>query len=207
MSLRKNFIFIRTRKTASSTIETVLRQSLDPEDIYVAQSALRHPNGEHATILSSSGEENIAGHMAAEDIVKLVPESFWNSCFKFTSERHPYEKAVSLAYYKFGKGQERKGDFTEFLDRIIKRGHYRSFDQYTIDGEVVVSDFVRHETLLADLNRIGRMIGFSVPDELPQKRTVFRTDRRPARDILSEQQKRHVFERCREEFDLLGYEP
>src|SRR4051794_11030362 len=214
VSYHRNFIYIRTRKTASSTIEGVLKQHLGPDDLFVGKGQIRKPRsgGRRANktrLEAANGEvpDDVAGHMNAAQIKSLVPESFWNSCFKFTSERHPYEKAVSLAYYKFGKGQERKGDFTEFLDRIIKRGHYRSFDQYTIDGEVVVSDFVRHETLLADLNRIGRMIGFSVPDELPQKRTVFRTDRRPAREILSEQQKRHVFERCREEFDLLGYEP
>lgn len=206
ISFRKNFIFIRTRKTASSTIETVLRKSLDSEDIYVGKGMLRHPSGEAAL---SSHDENIAGHMKAEDIIKIVPGSFWNSCFRFTSERHPYEKAVSLAFYNFGKAQVRTGEdnFAEFLKTTIERGRYRSFDQYTIAGKIVVDDFIRYENLVEDLNRIGQSIGVSIPEELPQKRTGFRTDRRPAREILSEEQRRQVFEICREEFELLGYEP
>jgi len=34
-----------------------------------------------------------------------------------------------------------------------------------------------------------------------------RTDRRPARDILTKAQKETIYETCKPEFDLLGYEP
>ncbi|MBV9570245.1 MAG: sulfotransferase family 2 domain-containing protein [Alphaproteobacteria bacterium] len=204
VSFQKNFVFIRTRKTASSTIETVLRQSLDSEDLFVGKSTLRHPKGKDRA-RPQSNIETVAAHMKAEDIAKLVPDSFWSGSFKFTSERHPYEKAVSLAYYNFGKAQQSEGDFAEFLDMTVRRGNYRSFDHYTIDGKVVVNDFIRHETLESDLKRIADIIGVLVPDDLPQKRTAFRADRRPAHEILTPEQKQQVYQRCREEFELLGY--
>jgi hypothetical protein len=39
------------------------------------------------------------------------------------------------------------------------------------------------ETLQKDLKRIGALLGIAVPDELPQKKVGYRTDRRAARDI------------------------
>ncbi|MBV8799185.1 MAG: hypothetical protein JO208_05180 [Alphaproteobacteria bacterium] len=215
ISFSKNFIFIRTRKTASSTIETVLRKGLEPGDVFVRAGGLRHrkdrtpeQKGAHSPQAVPVNEgENVAGHMGAADVRKLVPASFWNGCFRFTSERHPYEKAVSLAHYNFGKVKNSEGDFSEFLEETVQRGNYRSFDQYAIDGEVVVSDFIRHETLVEDLRRIGERIGVAVPAELPRKRTGFRTDRRPAAEVLSDEQKQQVFRTCREEFELLGYAP
>jgi hypothetical protein len=202
ISFRRNFIFIRTRKTASSTIETVLRQSLDPSDICVLKGTLSYPNGEVARLPHKG---TVAGHMKAKHIAKLVAEPFWTTCYKFTAERHPYEKAVSLAYYAFVTERNEQGDFAEFLDFTVNRGFYRTFDHYTIQGKVVVNGFIRHESLVADLRRIGRRVGFSVPEALPHKRSRFRRDQRPAHEILSENQKREVFERCREEFELFGY--
>jgi hypothetical protein len=203
ISFRRKFIFIRTHKTASSTIETVLRQSLESDDICVRKGRLSHPGGELASLPENG---NVAGHMKAEHIAKLVPESFWAACFKFTAERHPYEKAVSLAHYSFVTERSGEGDFAEFLDFVVQRGGYRSFDHYAIEGRVVVDDFIRHESLVADMDRICQRIGFPLPEVLPRKKMKFRTDRRPAREILSSRQKRQVFERCREEFELFGYE-
>jgi len=183
ISYRYKFIFIRTRKTASSTIEELLKEGLGPDDLIVAQNALRNNRTNLVVTMPDQQPGRIAGHMKAEAIANLVPKSFWNECFKFTSERHPYEKAVSLAYFNFGKreskGKQQDMPFSEYLDRIVRKGKYRSFDQYSIDGKVVANDFVRHETLHADLLRIGSQLGIAVPDELPQRKTAFRQEARP----------------------------
>ena len=45
-----------------------------------------------------------------------------------------------------------------------------------------------------------------MPAELPVMKAKTRVDRRPAREILTREQKDRVYENCREEFEILGYE-
>jgi len=206
ISYAHNFIFVRTRKTASSTIEDVLRSNLTPDDISVSQKKL--VSGQTKTEVSMQ-HENVAGHMTLKQIMPLVSPEFWTRSFKFSCERHPYEKAVSLAYYNWVSGKKRGAPrdmgFENYLDQIVRRGNYRGFDHYSIDGQVAVGDFIRFETLLEDLQRIGSHLGLTIPVELPRKKTVQRKDRRPAHEILSDEQKQIVYAKCREEFELFGY--
>ncbi|HEX3879681.1 MAG TPA: hypothetical protein VHW24_22010, partial [Bryobacteraceae bacterium] len=132
-----------------------------------------------------------------------------------TSERHPYEKAVSLAFYRYGKRERiaaKKGkmlseDFAVVLDETVRTRLYRSFNFYAIDGLVVVDDFIRHEALEADLQRVGKRLGIEIPQQLPRKKASYKLDERPAEEILSDEQKQVIFDTCREEFELLGYRP
>lgn len=206
ISYSHNFIFVRTRKTASSTIEDVLRCNLSSGDLFVSQKKL--VSGQAKTEVSMQ-HENVAGHMTLKEIAPLVSPEFWNSSYKFSCERHPYEKAISLAYFNWTIGKKRGAPrdmgFENYLDRTVRRGNYRGFDHYSIDGEVAVSDFIRFESLLEDLQRIGRHLGLAIPAELPRKKTVQRKDRRPAHEILSDEQKQIVYANCREEFELFGY--
>lgn len=213
VSFSRNYIFIRTKKTASSTIETVLKNSLAPGDVTVGQTASQSKvNGNNKFEMSDA---DIYAHMKAEDIRAGVSPEFWNGAFKFTSERHPYEKAVSLAFYRYGKRERiatKKGkilseDFAIVLDETVRTRLYRSFNFYAIDGQVAVDDFVRHETLEADLERVGKRLGIEIPRPLPRKKTSYKLDERPAKEILSDEQKQIIRDTCREEFDFLGYKP
>jgi hypothetical protein len=152
--------------------------------------------------------------VTAAEIKKIVPPEFWDRAFKFASERHPYEKAVSLVYFRLGKQREKREKtrrssrkrFPTILDRIVADGEYRGFEYYSIGGLPVVDEFIRHESLDADLRRVAARLGIAVPDELPRTKSGFRLKQKPARDILSDEQKCTVFEKCREEFELFGYE-
>jgi len=214
LSLRHNYIYIRTKKTGSSTIEWLLTQNLGPEDIVVGKDLhclgpLLKP-GVRVPKLRVPPT-----HVAADQIKPLLRDDFWNGAFKFTSERHPYEKAVSLAYWRLermGKtGRHKQQDkvssnFGEYLDELVRSGKYSTFRYYSIDGEPAVDDFIRLESLKTDLERIAHRIGITIPDELPRKRGESRVDRRPAKEILSAEQKDIVWENCRREFEILGYE-
>jgi hypothetical protein len=202
ISFHHNFIYLRPKKTGGSTIVEILRPNLRKGDISRGKDVAEHPDVQGRT------------HLTAEEIRKVVPPEFWDRAFKFASERHPYEKAVSLAYFQLGKQQQRRqkseeraiARFGGVLERVVSKGTYRGFPYYSIDGNVVADTFVRQESLEADLRRIASTLGLSLPEDLPRKKAMYRLDRRPAREILSEEQKRTIFEKCREEFELLGYE-
>ena len=203
ISYAYNFIYFRPKKTGSSTIVEILRSGLDAEDFALARS------------LADGSGSTYPVHIKAVDVKKLVPPDFWERAFKFTSERHPYEKAVSLAFFRLGKQRDRREHreqrankrFPKLLDRFVAGDEYCGFEYYSIDGKPLMNDVIRHENFEADLRRIAERLGLQVPDNLPRSKSGYRTDQRPAREILSDEQRYAVFQKCLPEFELFGYEP
>ncbi|MBV9062855.1 MAG: hypothetical protein JOY77_07980 [Alphaproteobacteria bacterium] len=217
LSLRHNYIYIRTKKTGSTTIEELLTQNLGPEDVVIRRDfevlrPLLKPGAELPKREKLSNAPTSPTHVGIDRIQPLIREDFWRNAFKFTSERHPYEKAVSFAYWRWWntrRGDQRQNpsgdEFQQHLDKMVRHGKYPSFPLYSIEGKSVVDDFVRLETMLEDIQRVTARIGISPPASLPHTRTESRVDRRPARETLSEAQREIVWQRCRPEFELLSY--
>jgi hypothetical protein len=211
ISTKYNFIYLRTKKTASTSIHRALSEVLGPYDI-----AIKGKNADLTPVLRRNvtlPDEPFHTHTSAAKIKPYIRRRFWRDAFKFTSERHPYEKAVSLAYYQASKQdrtiEERPNqprEFEKLLDTVVRFGRYASYPLYSIDGIPVVSDFIRYESIESDLKRIAEKLGFDLPP-LDEFKSNHRQDRRPAREILTAAQKETVYRFCKPEFELLGYEP
>ncbi len=229
VSYSRKFIFNKTKKTAGSTVEAVLATGCapgdkvtPPSDLYVGMdltklSASLAADAERERLVETEDEERVSNrrakrsggffnHMSAAQARMIIDPAFWNSALKLTVERHPYEKAVSQAYFRWKKAMRKGEEFPAHLDRTVRVGDYVGFTRWTIEGKVAVDEFIRQENLQTDLARIGERLGMPMPAELPQFKAKMRTDRRPAKEILSDEQKEIVFTRCREEFEILGYE-
>ncbi|HVZ90114.1 MAG TPA: sulfotransferase family 2 domain-containing protein [Rhizomicrobium sp.] len=219
ISLKYNYIYIRTRKTGSSTIESILKESLGPDDLFIREDLqVIAPIAKPGVDIPKN--ENLVTHITVSEIRDLIRDDVWDRLFKFTSERHPYEKCVSYAYFKNrarGKHLKKRGDrellekherrdFATYLNRVVNDGEYASFKYYSIDGRSVAQDYIRLETMEEDIRRVGARVGFPVPEILPRKRQTERDDPRPARELLSPEQRDIVYEKCRPEFELHGYE-
>jgi hypothetical protein len=233
-SFLHNYIFIKTKKTASTTVEMTLAPSCGPEDIITPlprPEEMTRGNGEPLcrNFLSDRALEEefrdamrrsdrkghsrmkkmlrMSGmyfnHMIAADIKSKLAPDFWNGALKITVERHPYERVVSRAYFRFNNDRP----FGPYLDRVVRKQNYSSYAFYTIDDQVVVDEFLRQESLHEDLKRLGAKLGIPIPQTLVRAKSKTRADRRPAREILTEKQKEIIYRVCRKEFDLLGYEP
>jgi hypothetical protein len=199
VSYSKNFIFIKTKKTAGTTVEAVLGAACGPGDVVTLTTTLAGD--------VNRSNESFYKHMTAEEAYPLIDPNFWAGAYKITVERHPYEKAVSQAFYKYPKDKRRGGgDFSEYMDWIVRDADYPGFPRWTLGGKVAVDDFIRQENLKADLDRVGARIGIAIPGELPHMKSRTRTDKRPAQEILNDAQKAIVYERCAQEFEILGWE-
>ncbi len=116
LSHKHKFIFIKTAKTAGTSIEVFLSRHCDPKDIVTPIappveghqprnyegfinpipeilerpgkffSALRH------TIIS---RDKFYNHMPASEVRSRVPADVWSSYFKFCVERNPWDKVLS----------------------------------------------------------------------------------------------------------------
>ncbi len=119
-----------------------------------------------------------SSHARPHNIIAVAGD-IWDTAFKFTAERHPYEKALSLAHHVF-RGNPNDELFPLALDAVVRsRRQYVSYPWYVVDGKVIVDDFVRHETIPADMKRICERLGLPGV-ELPRARQHDR-DRKPAR--------------------------
>lgn len=236
-SFAHNFIFIRTRKTASTSTEIVLARECGPQDIVtpvgVDDELIRRQYGglpknfchdkaleqSYQEALQSGQEKHITRryreimknlhfhhHMSAREMKALLPEGFWQGAFKFAVDRHPYEKVVSLAFWR-GRNQDLQNQdlLHEWIERLIGEEEYRNSDLYLIDGQLAVDRLLRYENLAVELAEVARRLGMTLPAAMPRAKGQYRTDRRTAVEILTDSQKRRIRDVCAREFDLLGY--
>jgi hypothetical protein len=237
-SFAHNFIFIKTRKTAGTSVEVVLSTWCSDEDVCVpilpedelirAAYGARPRNFGAPPELERSYVDAIRrkdlsdisrlrtlivkrfgfyAHMPATDVRDRFPE-LWQKAFKFTIERHPYEKIVSRAYWKHGKAISR-GNVTpisDFIEDMIEHPGISDRHLYMERDQLLVDRIIPYESLWSSLGDLARTWGVALPDPLPRSKGGTRQDRRPARDILTRDQRRRIADRCAFEFELMGYE-
>jgi hypothetical protein len=146
-------------------------------------------------------------HMPAAAASKRLGDDFWRAAFKFAIQRHPYEKAVSWAWFRMaGSGAPREA-LPRFLEEAVRKLPLDQTELYTVDGKSAVDRLLRQETLADDMAEVARTIGIGPVGDLPRAKGDLRSDRRPAREILTREQRRIVYQRARRVFDACGYEP
>jgi hypothetical protein len=239
ISFAHNFIFIKTKKTAGSSMEIALSSHAGPDDVVTSlgfdQDTQRHQlypdvlprnfssdkalenafvqalkEGNKRTMrtilredMKTSQALSVRRHAGANVAKEIAGAPFWEKAFKFTIERHPYEKVVSLAWFRAGN----EGDFEKALNEVLRIGYYRNFDLYALNGMPVVDFIIRYEHFDEDVPKVEQAIGgLPILARLPRANSHQRKDRRPAHQVLSEEQKAVVQNTCREEFELLGYD-
>ena len=194
----------RDRASLTGVVPMNIAHDRSYEARYVA--ALKRGNKKliRELLVGHRQQGGIVAHEAALTLKPRLAPEFWDRAFKFTVERHPYEKALSLAWFRY----RTSGDFMAHLDRVVHTmaEDYRGFHLYSIDNSSVADVVMRHETLQADLDNVSRKLGLPILT-LPFRRRHAGRDRRPARDVLTEAQKAFILDVCRQEFELLGWAP
>ena len=189
ISHQHRFVFVKTRKTAGTSIEVLLGKIAGPDAVVtpidppvaghnprnyrIARSKprrlaswVRHPTRDPRRL------PEYYNHMTARGIRSYLGAERWDSYYKFCFERNPWEKAVSRYYFAKGRG-EFDGTFREF---VLTAGDLPSdFDIYSIDGANVAVDFVgRYEHLADDLRQVLDRLGIDQEVSLSREKGNFR---------------------------------
>jgi hypothetical protein len=229
VSHTRKFIFIKTRKVSGTSMEISLSRACGGEDIITPISYedelvrldlggclpqnygdtgeqrwrdLIHARKSSAPWFKPKGR--CYNHMPATEVRQLLGPETWGSYFKFTMERHPYEKVISSVYYHARR--KAKWDMEQELERVLEKGQYANYPLYCEDGRPLVDFVVNFEGLDADLATLGERLDFDVAGHYPQTKHGYRSDRRPARELLSDAAKERIYHHCRLEFELFGFE-
>ena len=161
ISHKYKFIYLRSQKTASTSLDVFFSAYCDENDI-VTEMPERTPDWHNAT---TAGPIN-NNHVPAI-IVQDYVEDVFDEYYKFTSVRNPLDKMLSCYFYwrenpLLGPAV-RPLDYS-FSDWILAYGFEHTLaifhePYYKIDDEIIVDDYIRYETLEEDLWRICDVLG------------------------------------------------
>ncbi|MCA8985035.1 MAG: sulfotransferase family 2 domain-containing protein [Planctomycetaceae bacterium] len=226
------FIFIKTRKTAGTSIEISLSRYLGPFDVITPITprdelmraeqgimprnylqAVHSPPGvaklheADATAMLNSVQivRRFYNHCPAVEIRAAVGQRIWETYTKFCFERNPWDRVLSEYFFM----RKTKPDtFAEMsLDEYIEREFYSlNYPLYSLANRPAVDMLGRFETLQSDFLRICQQLEIPCDGWLPHAKGDSRPDRQTAREVLSPRQIQLIGDRCRLEIDWLGYE-
>jgi hypothetical protein len=227
VSHKHKFIFLKTAKTAGTSIEIALSKFVGDQDIVTPISAadeqirrslgyrgpqnFRVPCRQHSAVelclaALRGRRKSFYNHMTADEARTLIGENIWNSYYKFCFERNPFDRVISL-YYWCHK-QEPRPTISQFIDgRQIELLSLRGLGVYTTgDGQIAVDKVGRYESLVDDLEEIRRTLGLSEPLNLPHAKAFHRKNGRHYSEDIDEHCRRKIEARFRREIELWNYQ-
>jgi len=225
------FIFIKTRKTAGTSIEIALSRFLGPWDVITpispADELIRiqkgivprnYINSVHSTggitkwneqaISSMQGKVNMVrqfyNHCPATEIRQSVGERIWNSYYKFCFERNPWDRVVSEYYYVLSRKPEWQGVVS--LESYIRERQFSLNHQlYMENGNPVVDRVCRFETLQDDLTDVCQRLNIPYDGWLPRAKSGLKKDAANRKEVLTAELENIITQSCQPEIKLLGY--
>jgi len=162
ISHKYKFIYIRSQKTASTSLDVFFSAYCDDNDIVTVMPE-QTPDWHNATRFGPLNNN----HVPARDVYDFIGADIFYEYYKFTSIRNPLDKMLSCYFWwrkepQLGPGV-RPLDYN-FSDWIMRYGFEHELaifhaPYYKIYGEIVVDDYIRYESLEADLKRICELLG------------------------------------------------
>ena len=150
VSYSRNFIFVKTRKTAGTSIEVELSRRLGPRDVV---TPLFPPEpGHDPRNYKFLGFQRFNNHMPATRIRRQIGARRFNAMFKFCVEREPLDKTIS--HFRMKKNMVATNGFDQSItwEDYVERGYFPiDIEKYTdmVDGrrQLIVDRIIPYETL------------------------------------------------------------
>ncbi len=182
ISKKHKFIFVKTSKVAGTSLELYLSKFCADYDIVtpIYPKNTRHkPRNycgyfnilkeikasnlhiEKRTVTDFIKRRRFYNHIEAWRICSRISEKEWNSYFKFTIERNPFDKVIS----HYNMIRSRRGEFYTF-DKYLKEDslpyNYKYYTDYKQE-KIIVDYIIKYEKLNEQLSNLLKML--SIPFE------------------------------------------
>ena len=221
---------MKTTKTAGTSIEIALSRHCEERDIVTplvpSDEVTRRDVGGVGPVnhlapvstyrlgdlrrrLTGTKKVRYSNHMSGQEVRHLVGTETWDSSFTLCVERNPWDRVISMFHY-FNAVQRPPRpavDFDRFLRMpVMQRLKSKGEGIYCAGGEVIVDRVLRYESLASELEDVRVHLGLPAPLELPRAKGGHRTDRRPAREVYSDEQAQIVADLFADTIERMGYE-
>src|ERR1043166_2234983 len=223
ISHKHKFIFIKTAKTAGTSIEVFLSQHCGADDVVTPigppvdghvprnYERLFNPLPEilaGANRLRHAWSDFIArkkfyNHMTALLVKSRVPAYIWRTYFKFAVERNPWDKVLS----HYHMHAHRAGSLS--LEQYFATGKFPvNFPRYTDRSgkKIIIDRVLRYENLNAELAEVFSQLNIPFDGDLGVRaKSEYRSDRAPYQIVFNQEQRRTIEQVFANEIELHGY--
>jgi hypothetical protein len=217
VSHSRRFIFVKSAKTAGTSLEAALSNFCRGDDIVTPLGNYDFNRDETGRwVHRPMNADGFEQHDWGVTIREKIGLQAWNSYFKFSIARNPWDRVVSLFTWKARNElkqsarsrvglrlddlEETRRRFSEFV-----RGAWETNDRfYIIDGELCVDMVIRYERLAHDTLELCGRLGVP-PIELPRLKSGFRPGHRHYSEYYDESTKALVADRHANDLRLFGY--
>lgn len=228
ISHHNEFIFIKTRKTAGTSIEIALSKFCKPPDIITSLSnseekmkeSLGLPGRQNTLVplrhyrrwdlwnlLTGGGRAHHFNHTSAELAKKRVGGETFEKYHKFCVVRNPWDRTVSQFFFeKYGEGMPGLPEGLAFSDYLATLPDSKLSDSwlYTIEGALAVDRAMRYENLAEEWSNLLLSFGFDYMD-LPRAKSENRKTKKHYSHFYDEVSLNRVNEVCKWEISNFGY--
>ncbi|SFR58684.1 hypothetical protein SAMN05216203_1604 [Marinobacter daqiaonensis] len=225
VSHKYRFIFIKTLKTAGTSVEVFLSDHCSEDDIVtpVFPPEKSHVPRNHKglwnpvyDLIEKDGRgirraardllarRKFYNHIPARILRHRLPSDVWNNYFKFCIERNPWDKTLS----HFHMVRERTGGVLTF-DEYLASGKFCFNHPIYLDnnGDLLVDRVIRYESLSDELAEVFSMLDVPYDGKLGvQAKSEHRRDKRPYTEVYSEASRKIVENAFRTEIRLHDYQ-
>jgi hypothetical protein len=228
VSHKHKFIFLKTRKTAGTSVELALSTICGPEDIITPitedgngmRQGRQPQNYLHARAtwplrdrirwalrqgelkLKNRPDLGFFGHVTAAVARERLGLVVWNSYYKFSIERNPWDRQVSHYYWRYRREKENRPSFQSFIQSCQP---LQNWEIYAIGDDVVVDRVIRYDSLDTEFASVLAELGLDSVPALPRAKSSYRTSRVPYRDLFDETSRAIVAGWFQREIDHFGW--
>ena len=223
ISHKYKFIFVKTEKTAGTSIEIALSKYCGEKDVITPitpndeeqRKRLGFPTAQNFKLplakyskvdflraLYKRKRLRFFNHASASFIKTHIDSEIWNSYYKFCFERNPFDKALSWYFYK--NRTEPRPSIADFLDSG-EAAKIRGFELYTENSMILVDRVFKYEELDSALEEITERLGLPEIPRLPRAKAGHRKDQRSYREVLSESEANKIARIFAREIAWFGY--
>lgn len=204
------FIFLKSRKTAGTSVEIALSRVCGPDDtitpVLEADEATRAAYGGRGPqhFESPPLPRRAWNHMPASMVRQLVGRETWRHYLTFSIERNPWDALVSLHHWRMREGTTTT--FEEFVwSPAVEDYALRQPRAYRIQGELALDEVCRYDRLEQDLGRIWARLDLPGSPELPRAKGGTRSDKRHYSTYYDEASAARVAEVFAPAIDAFGF--
>jgi hypothetical protein len=211
VSHEHGFVFMKTRKTAGTSVEIALSRVCGPDDVITPvtedDEALRRAAGGRGPQHFDSPplERRAFNHMPVSMVRRMLGRKRFASYFSFAIERNPWDAVVSLYHWKYRDAEP--GPFADYVgSEAVETFATKNQRIYRLDGQVAVDRVLRYESLADELGRVWSELGLPGSPDLPHAKAGTRPRGASYRSYYDDASRDRVAELFAAPIADLGYE-